>query len=141
MIIKIIAQTLILVILALLGYFVFRYIKYPDRSIFTFDAGADADIPGVQVEETSDTDDEYSKKLICEFEGEDILDKKVYDLKGKLITEQPNMTCNKCGDYVFREDSDECYDYYYNKEYNEAGYSVPTVGVCTAKLTAKGCPF
>ena len=68
---------------------------------------------------TSDTDDEYSKKLICEFEGEDILDKKVYDLKGKLITEQPNMTCNKCGDYVFREDSDECYDYYYNKEYNE----------------------
>ena len=49
MIVQIIAQTLILVILALLGYFVYRYVKYPDRSIFTFDA--DADVPGVQVEE------------------------------------------------------------------------------------------
>lgn len=140
MIFKVIVQTLIFVILAILGFFLYRYARFPNRSIFDFTARTDEDIPGVDEVVTED-DLEYAKKLVCEFEGEDILDKKVYSRKGKLITEQPNMTCDKCDDYVFREQAGECYDYHFNKEYNEADYSIPTVGVCTAKLTAKACPF
>ena len=140
MIFKVIVQTLIFVILAILGFFLYRYARYPNRSIFDFTTRTDEDIPGVDEVVTED-DLEYAKKLVCEFEGEDILDKKVYSRKGKLITEQPNMTCDKCDDYVFREQAGECYDYHFNKEYNEADYSIPTVGVCTAKLTAKACPF
>tara|TARA_R110000803_G_scaffold210789_2_gene283758 strand:- start:101 stop:526 length:426 start_codon:yes stop_codon:yes gene_type:complete len=141
MIFKVIVQTLIFVILAVLGFFLYRYARHPNRSIFDFTAARDDDIPGDPTVEDTVEDKEYSKKIVCEFEGEDIFDKKIYSRKGKLITEQPNMTCDKCDDYVFREEAGECYDYHFNKEYNEADYSVPTTGVCTAKLTAKACPF
>ena len=80
-----------------------------------------------------------SKKLLCEFEGEDLFNQKIYDRDGSLITEQPDkMTCDECSKYVYKESSDECYDIGYDKEYQSKG---TVVGVCSAAFTKKSCPF
>ena len=95
-----------------------------------------------RAEPSGDTpkDSKGSKKVLCEFEGEDLFNNKVYALDGTLITEQPDkMTCDECSNYIYKGSSDdECYDMGYDKEYQSKG---TVVGVCSAAFTKKSCPF
>ena len=89
--------------------------------------------------EPTDDTPKGSKKVLCEFEGEDLFNNKVYDREGTLITEQPDkMTCDECSNYVYKKTPDECYDLGYDKEYQSKG---TVVGVCSAAFTKKSCPF
>ena len=80
-----------------------------------------------------------ANNMLCEIEGEDLFNNKVYTRDGTLVTEQPDkLTCNECNKYVYKESSDECYDLGYDKELQTEG---AVVGVCTAAFTKKSCPF
>lgn len=70
-------------------------------------------------------------KQKCYFKGQSILNRKVYDRRGNLITSQPNdLTCDKCSDYIYRESTDKC-----------IGYTHRNDNICTVKLGfAKPCP-
>ena len=80
-----------------------------------------------------------TKGMLCEFEGEDLFNNKVYSRDGTLITEQPEkMTCNECNKYVYQKELGECYDIGYDEEYQSKG---SVVGVCSVGFTKKSCPF
>lgn len=80
-----------------------------------------------------------TKSILCEFEGEDLFNNKVFTLDGKPITEQPEkMTCNECNKYVYKESPSECYNIGYDEEYQSKG---SVVGVCSPAFTKRSCPF
>lgn len=70
------------------------------------------------------------KKQKCQFEGEDLFNKKVYDKEGKVVISQPSdLTCDRCSDYFYRESTDKCVGFTHDE------------GVCIPKLgLAKPCP-
>lgn len=75
-------------------------------------------------------DSSTTKKQRCQFEGEDLFNKKVYNKEGKVVISQPyNLTCDRCSDYFYRESTAKCVGYTHNE------------GVCIPKLgLAKPCP-
>jgi len=80
-----------------------------------------------------------SKKVMCEIEGEDLFNSKVYTRDGKLVTSQPDkLTCDECNKYVYKEGPGECYDLGFDETYQSKDY---VVGVCSTSLTKKSCPF
>ena len=80
-----------------------------------------------------------SKKVMCEIEGEDLFNSKVYTRDGNLVISQPyNMTCDECNKYVYKEGPGECYDLGFDETYQSKDY---VTGVCSASLTKKSCPF
>lgn len=80
-----------------------------------------------------------SKKVMCEIEGEDLFNAKVYTRDGKLVTSQPDkLTCDECTKYVYKEGPGECYDLGFDETYQSKDY---VVGVCSTSLTKKSCPF
>ena len=87
----------------------------------------------------SDPKPSGSKKVMCEIEGEDLFNAKVYTRDGKLVTSQPDkLTCDECTKYVYKEGPGECYDLGFDETYQSKNY---VVGVCSASLTKKSCPF
>ena len=76
----------------------------------------------------------------CVFEEEDIMNKKLFDKVGTIITEQPkNITCDKCGGYYYKEDT-KCVQYMFDK--NENTEKDDITGVCTIGLgKSEPCPF
>ena len=92
----------------------------------------------------SPTDDvpqatEGSNKKLCEFEGESVFNKMIFNKKDNtLVTEQPdNMTCDECSDYIYKATPKTCSDIGYDKELQASG---TVIGVCTASYKRKGCP-
>ena len=76
----------------------------------------------------------------CVFEEEDMMNKKLFDKVGTIITEQPkNITCDKCGGYYYKEDT-KCVQYMFDK--NENTEKDDITGVCTIGLgKSEPCPF
>lgn len=126
---------LVVILLIFIGFIINCFYKNPDTEnlwdCFRFGT-TKADVP-------DDVLPLSTKSKLCEFEGEDIFNKKVYTFGGTLVTEQPEkMTCNECNKYVYQKEPGECYDMGYDEEYQSKG---TVVGVCSAAFTKKPCPF
>ena len=68
----------------------------------------------------------------CFFSGHDILDRRIYDEKGELQERRPDITCDECNKYYYKEDG-QCVQYKYDEMFP---------GVCLTKLGfSEPCPF
>ena len=124
---------LVVVVMIFVGFIINCLYRNPDTENIWNCFGKDTPEPPTEAPEGS-------KKMLCEFEGEDLFNSKIYTRKdGTLITEQPEkMTCDECNAYVYKESPSECYDIGYDEEYQSKG---SVVGVCSAAFTKKSCPF
>ena len=84
-----------------------------------------------------DSDSDAPKGKLCEFEGEDLFEKKVFKkIDNSLVTTNPKgMQCSECVDYIYREGPTECYEFEYTNKDNEV------IGVCLAKTVASKCTY
>lgn len=99
----------------------------------------------IQPEDTKgDTPD---PEKTCSFEGEDLIGGHVYKTDGTPITQQPDINCSECTEYVYRDKTGKCYAFIHDAEYNadricEENNSEDCKNVCTAKFTPlDACPF
>ena len=86
-----------------------------------------------KVPKTSDA----PKGKLCEFEGEDLFEKKVFKKidNSMVMTNPKGMQCSECVDYIYREGPTECYEFEYTNKDNEV------IGVCLAKTVPSKCTY
>ena len=110
---------ILLIVLVLLGYSVYRMLR---RTTPAAPAPAAPEAPVGKV---------------CEFEGEDLFNRKVFKKSdNSIVTANPkSLQCSECVDYMYRAGPNECYEFEYTNKDKEV------VGVCLAKTVASKCTY
>lgn len=84
--------------------------------------------------------------LQCVFPTNDVLGGMVFTNDGDIVTSQPNITCDECTKYVYKDREGKCYKFVHDAEYNADTYCLTQEGgtckdVCTSQLVGIPCPF
>jgi hypothetical protein len=70
----------------------------------------------------------------------------VFNTEGEPVTGQPQMTCDDCTKYIYKDSEGKCYDFIHDPDYNADNYCFEEEGteckdMCTASFTPRTCPF